>query len=79
MFASGTFSHIHAQDNLSIQEQVESTLQVDAECVVVPLVNSPLTTSQEDELKSLVNPLQESSNYAIELYEQVQQFVSDNT
>ena len=52
---------------------------MDAECVVVPPVNSPLTASQEDELKSLVDPLQESSNYAIELYEQVQQFVSDNT
>ena len=41
--------------------------------------NSPLTSAKEDELKSLVNLLQDSLNYAIELYDQVQEFVSRNT
>ena len=77
LFTSGTLSH-GAQYN-SFHGDAGSSLQWDASGVVVPAISSPLTPSQEDELRSLVNPLQESSNYAIELYEQVQQFVASNT
>lgn len=54
---------------------VDSALQLDASGVIVPPTTSPLTSAQEDELKALVDPLQDSSNYAIELYDQVRQFV----
>ena len=63
----------------SFDGDVDSTSEMDASGVVVPPISSPLTTSQEDELKSLINPLQDSSNYGIELYEHVQQFVSSKT
>ena len=37
-----------------------------------------LTSAQENELKALVDPLQDSSNYTIELYDQIRQFVLNN-
>jgi hypothetical protein len=53
---------------------VDGALQLDASGVIVLRTASPLTSTQEDELKTLVDPLQDSSNYAIEVYDQVLQF-----
>ena len=39
---------------------------------------SPLTSLQEMELALPVNPLQESSNYRIELFEQAEVYVLNN-
>lgn len=77
MFTSGSLTRDTQLD--SFNGDVDSTLELDADGVVLPPTNSPLTSIKEDELKSLVNPLQDSLNYAIELYDQVQQFVSSNT
>ena len=77
MFTSGSLTHNFQLD--SFNGDVDCALQLDASGVVVPPTSSPLTTAEEDELNMLVNPLQESSNYAIELYDQVRQFVSNNT
>ena len=77
MFTSGSLTQNFQLD--SFNGDVDSVLQLDASGLLVPPTISPLTTTEEDELKMLVNPLQESSNYAIELYDQVRQFVSNNT
>lgn len=74
-FTSGSL--LHAQ-SIQLDSDVDSTLEMDASGVVVPPISSPLTTSEEDELKSLI-PLQDSLNYGIELYEHVQHFVSSKT
>lgn len=63
----------------SFHGDVDSILQWDSSGVSVPSTSSPLSGAKEDELKALVDPLQDSSNYAIELYDQVRLFVSDNT
>ena len=58
---------------------VDSALQLDTSGVTVPHTASPLTSAQEDGwAKALVDPLQDSSNYAIEVYDEVWQFVLDN-
>ena len=77
MFTSGSLLQGIQLD--SFDGDVDSALEMDASGVVVPSISSPLTTSQENELKSLINPLQDSSNYGIELYEHVQQFVLSKT
>ena len=77
MFTSGGLTRDIQLD--SFNGDVDSTIQLDVDGVAVPPTNSPLTSAKEDELKSLVNPLQDSLNYAIELYDQVQEFVSRNT
>ena len=77
MFTSGSLVHSIQLD--SFHGDVDSALQLDASGVIVPPTTSPLASAQEDELKALVDPLQDSSNYAIELYDQVRQFVLDNT
>ena len=69
MFTSGSLLHAQSIQLDSFDGDVDSTLEMDASGVGVPPISSPLTTSQEDELKSLINPLQDSSNYGIELYE----------
>ena len=76
MFTSGSLAHNIQLD--SFHGDVDSALQLDASGVIVPPTSSPLTRPQEDELKALVDPLQESSNYAIELYDQVREFVLNN-
>lgn len=75
MFTSGSLTQNFQLD--SFNGDVDSVLQLDTSGLLVPPTISPLTTTEEDELKMLVNPLQESSNYAIELYDQVRQFVSN--
>lgn len=76
MFTSGSLVHNIQLDNF--HGDVDSALQLDASGVTVPRTASPLSSAQEDELKALVDPLQDSSNYAIEVYDQVRQFVLDN-
>ena len=76
MFTSGSLVHNIQLDNF--HGDVDSALQLDTSGVTVPRTASPLTSAQEDELKALVDPLQDSSNYAIEVYDQVRQFVLDN-
>ena len=77
MFTSGSLVHNIQLDNF--HGDVDSALQLDASGVTVPRTASRLTSAQEDELKALVDPLQDSSNYAIEVYDQVRQFVLDNS
>ena len=76
LFTSGTLLCGTHQD--TIERGVESTPMLDTSGGAVPEVNSPLAAHQEEELRGSVDPLQESSNYAIEIYQLVKQFVSDN-
>ena len=72
LFTSGVLSHGPYQQSQIPHE--ENTVTV-ALGVDIPSTTSPLTSDQEDLLCSIVNPLEESTNYGIELYDQVKQFV----
>lgn len=64
LFTSGTLTHGTQLHNF--HQSVDSSI-LDADGVAVPNTNPPLSQSQEEELRSIVNPLQESSNYGIDL------------
>ena len=53
-----------------------SPVDVSSNSILVPSINSLLTAAQENELSSLVNPLQDSTDYGVELFEQVKDYVS---
>ena len=57
MFMSGSLAHSIQLD--SFHGDVDSALQLDASGIIVSPTSSPLTHPQEDELKALVDPLQE--------------------
>ena len=75
LFTSGTLSH--GEPVCDLGEDMNGTADFDPSGVIVPQTISPLNSTQENELKSLVDPLQASSNYGIEIYDQVKQYVSN--
>ena len=79
LFTSGVLSSGICQDNYCDHNSVYESILPDTTGVEVPQLNSPLSQSQEDELRRLINPLQESVNYAVDLYEQVLTLVEANT
>ena len=54
----------------------EDDLTVDDNSVAIPNILFHLTEEHQHDLEETVNPLAESSNYAIELYQQTVAFVS---
>lgn len=79
MFTSGLIAHGSMECyNFEGDVNFSSSSRADVDQVEVPSTLSPLTSLQEMELASLVNPLQESSNYGIELFEQVKVYVLNN-
>lgn len=52
------------------------SLEDDEDAVVVPECVCPVREDQFDELCSLVSPLSSTSNYGIDLYQSVLQFVA---
>jgi hypothetical protein len=75
LFSSSVISNGYAATYQQRSQVSNNDSQTLTGFVEVPTTNSPLTQAQEDLLKSIIDPLQESSNYGIELYDQVVQFV----
>ena len=76
LFTSGSL--LRSPQSINIDSEMRTgTVQVDTDGVVIPENFSPLSEEQEEELKALVNPLRSSSNYGIDIYSEVQQFVSN--
>ena len=75
LFASGVLEN-HSLDTTSHNFGDDSDISsVDgtSNLIEVPNTTTPLTTSQEDELARSVNPLQDTTDYAVGLFEQVKQ------
>ena len=76
LFTAGTLAHgpwpQPTNHNIS-NDQVEISGGV-----VVQEVNCPLSPEKTAELQSLVNPLQPSLNYGIDLFDEVKRFVLNN-
>ena len=78
LFASGVLEN-HSLDTTSHNFGDDSDISsVDgtSNLIEVPNTTTPLTTSQQDELACSVNPLQDTTDYAVGLFEQVKEYVS---
>lgn len=75
LYTAGNLLRGNRQDGTHAGDSISSL--PDSAGVDVPEMNFSLTQHQLDSLKSIVNPLQDSSNYGIELYEAAQLFVSN--
>ena len=73
LFTRGILS-IGRQPSLP-SDTTESTLHDSG--IDVPAILSPLSKQDEAQLHSTINPLNESTNYAIELYERTKTFIDD--
>ncbi len=61
------------QSSLNSQGSIENSSGVP-----VPRIVSPLSPTKETELRSLINPLKHSTNYGIDVYNEVRQFVENS-
>lgn len=79
MFTSGVLAN-HSLDTTSHNfGDIDSDISMvdgTSNSIEVPTTTTPLTATQEDELARHVNPLQDTTDYAVGLFEQVKAYVS---
>ena len=77
MFTRGTIAHGPQPPQSTIHSNSNSPVDVSSG-VFVPEVNCSLGNEKEAQLRNLINPLQTSSCYGIDIFDQVKLFVLNN-